>query len=251
MGLLIALGLVCVHVAGSQLPATRYLDGRRLDYLASTQWLGFSADLFYASLFFFSLPLLAGLGPGLAAVEDSQSQFVRQLVVPGLAKYVFRNIAVTFGVGVLTSVLPLLLDYGFACVLFPRIVPNLALNNEMLVQARLTYGAAYFYRQPLVIVALYLGVNGLLSGLYALFGLLMGLIWRNQYIAVSAPFLSALLLTIGAGALPGKIYSPIYVAIPFSPEYLPPLGWLLASVVLMLFLTAGGIAYEINQQAVV
>ncbi|MGA3486357.1 hypothetical protein ACA611_17325, partial [Lactiplantibacillus plantarum] len=108
---------------------------------------------------------------------------------------------VTYLYGFITAALPLSLDYLLVLWLFPNVTPNMVLNRGDGVglgpiESTLTYWADQYYKNPILVVILYILLIGFISGLYALFSMFIGIVSRNRYVAISASFLLALGSTI-------------------------------------------------------
>ncbi len=106
----------------------------------------------YPALFFFLLPLLASLGPGLIAQEDIKNGFNLRLVQQSLKAYMQSNLLVTYLYGFITAALPLSLDYLLVLWLFPNVTPNMVLNRGDGVGlgpigSTLTYWADQYYKK--------------------------------------------------------------------------------------------------------
>ncbi|MGA3322730.1 hypothetical protein, partial [Lactiplantibacillus pentosus] len=129
IGLIIALVIILLHIIFQEIPRIGFLDGYTLDYTSSNQWIGFVVDMTYPALFFFLLPLLASLGPGLIAQEDIKNGFNLRLVQQSLKAYMQSNLLVTYLYGFITAALPLSLDYLLVLWLFPNVTPNMVLNR--------------------------------------------------------------------------------------------------------------------------
>ncbi|WP_047021734.1 hypothetical protein [Levilactobacillus brevis] len=250
IGLIIALVIILLHIIFQEIPRIGFLDGYTLDYTSSNQWIGFVVDMTYPALFFFLLPLLASLGPGLIAQEDIKNGFNLRLVQQSLKAYMQSNLLVTYLYGFITAALPLSLDYLLVLWLFPNVTPNMVLNRGDGVGlgpigSTLTYWADQYYKNPILVVILYILLIGFISGLYALFSMFIGIVSRNRYVAISASFLLALGSTILVASFPNVIYSPIYITMPSSPMPLPNLTSLLVLMAIILILLIGGIIYGI------
>lgn len=250
IGLLLGLVIIISHVYFGQITeANTWLNGINLFNLAISEWIIFDFRGPFTDIFLFSLPILCSLGASLVITEDLQSGFANHLVQFSLKKYLINNLIVAFSSGVLTGVIPLLLDYIMAIWFFPNKVPNLVVNHG--ANAINTYGIKLFYKQPFLIILLYLTIVGVTGGIYSLISVLSGIMSRNRYIAMSFPFLLVTILTIGSDFLPNYIFSPTYIMVGNSPRSLPPLTGVITVYFLIIIGTIWIIWHEFKSRVTI
>lgn len=233
--------IVCVQV-----PATRYLDGVRVDKTTALNWIGMYTNVSTTVCFYYLLPLLATLGPGRALVEDFISGFQRHLVQAHPYRYLVRNIGATLIGGFMTAALPLTVDYLFCRWLLPNIKPDVILNYGLGPTLGYTYFVHLFYQHSGLVIGFYIVLAGVMTALFALAGALVGLVTLNQYSMVVTPMVITLIWSVFATSYPQVGASPLTVMIAQSPTALPSLFALGIALCATLVLMIGGMTVAFN-----
>ena len=158
IGLLIGFFIILAHVYYVQLSDTQWLNGIQLGSIAINEWMNAGTDWRFINIFSFILPILCSLGPSLAITEDLQSGFTNHLAQFSLNRYLVTNLSISFIGGILTGVIPSILDYIMALWFFPNKIPNLVINYGEAVDAMTSYGYKLYYQNPIFIVLISLSI---------------------------------------------------------------------------------------------
>ncbi len=244
IGLLIGFFVILAHVYYVQLSDTQWLNGIQLGSIAINEWMNAGIDWMFINIFSFILPILCSLGPSLAITEDLQSGFTNHLAQFSLNRYLVTNLSISFMGGMLTGVIPSILDYIMALWFFPNKIPNLLINYGEAMDAMTSYGYKLYYQNPIFIVLISLSIIGVTGGIYSLLSILSGLIFKNRYFAMSSPFILTTILTLIADNFPDHFYSPVYIVFGRSVHDLPPINGLILTYTLLIIGLIGIIYYE-------
>lgn len=214
-------------------------------------WIGGESESLAYSAFYMLLPMFATLPYSLSCLQERTSSYANQIIVrTGRRPYYLSKGIVCFSASFITIVVPLILNFIVTVAFIPSTVPQI--NYE--IYNHVCFGSMWadlFYSHPLVYVVLYILLDGLFSGVIALFGYALSFYITNQFAAAALPlllfwgidYLSGLL----ARAVPGTSWtyeiSPIAYLHPATIRY-DPNGFLIMIEATVLFLSACSIIYK-------
>lgn len=189
----------------------RITGGNPMQQAASlyNHWIGGEAQSLGYTLFYTLLPLLAVFPYRWSYCTERKAGYTRMVVIRGgkrqyfLAKYIAAFLS-----GGAAVLLPLLINLAATACFVPAVKP--------FVSYMLYYGMAHgsmwsglYYEHPLVFVLLYLLLDFLFAGLFAVTALGLSVYVRNQAAAVLLPYLGVLCLHYARTLLYYRVYIEI------------------------------------------
>ncbi|AVK63499.1 hypothetical protein C5Z26_05005 [Lactobacillus sp. CBA3606] len=244
IGLWIGLLIALIHVIATMLPLLSQLDGNNFWFSTYNRWISFDSSS-WTIAFFWVIPIISALSASQIVSDDIKSGFFwQQISKQGIIKYFCYTFPISFFSGLLTVLIPLLVNLFFAWSLFPTLKPDLILNANAAILPQSTFLASEYYTNPANLVLLYLLLPALLGGGFALFSATLAFFINNQFANLTAGFLITLLLTILATIFPQKIFSPILLVAGVGFGYVPSLltyllVYLISLIIMLLFFIWG------------
>ena len=214
MQISMAIGLLLSLWHFIQWPLMRYQPVTRMEmgyptYPLSAFELCMSSDA--ASLqhgvFFFLLPLLAALPYGSSLFDDNHSGFSKNLYIRVDRKVMLRSrCRAVFLSGAVAVTLPLLFDFFLTGWTLPLIVPEVtAFKTNLQAQSM---GGELFFSWPVVYVLLYLLIDFVFSGLYAVLAMYAGNVFSNRFAALLTPLLFQMAVGYAAELMSAPEWTP-------------------------------------------
>ncbi len=213
-------------------------------------WFGMDISTMYNRLFMILFPIFSVLPYALISFEDKQSGYINQMLIRQSRKifYLVRYV-VTFIAGGISVTIPSLLNVMLGALYAP-ILPQTSENSQAYVSAA-SFAADLFYRSPLAYIALFLLIDFIWGGLFAVLALSMTDIVKNKYILLAFPFLLHMVVYYLVYYAPidsfnSGIYSiaPFYFLNPTQIVDFNPIVYLLLS--LFLFIVSFGLSVVYN-----
>lgn len=159
-----------------------------------TLWMGVDNFGFSTVTYYLVLPLVAALPVATILRKDLDNGFLMQLRIKRKLKPVLRGyLAWSFILGGLVVALPLLINIISLALVYPSVVPDNLLNQNILVINKNTLLVSLYYHHPWVHSFLNLLVVFFWGGLFAMFTTVMSLLLKNRFLALS----SGLLMQLG------------------------------------------------------
>lgn len=229
LGFLISLVLILIHIFFDVLPVITKLDGKTLNYLPATMWIGTTITGNFTYLFYILMPLFSVIGLNIICYEDRQADFIRRFTQHrGIKKYCTTNFILSFMSGCLIVGIPLLVDYLTVLCLFPNIVPDNLINIDLGITHRSMYFSWLYFSHPSILIIIYIIGTSCLGGLYSCIAATFSLYLKTLYAGLAATFLGvigiSLISTTFHGAFPMLLTLPKAIA---SNPILPSLVFLI------------------------
>ena len=154
---------------------------------AFVHWLGADTGSFESTAFFFLLPVFAALPYGWSLAGELQSRYTGQMISRcGRKEYFFAKMVSSFLSGMAIVVAPLLLNFLVVSMFLPSLTPELCYPYGGLLQRSLWSGI--YYTHPLIYVMLYILLDGLYGGAFAVLGTVSSFFLKYRIMALLFPF---------------------------------------------------------------
>ena len=184
------------------------------------KWIGGESYSLGFTLFFTLLPLLACFPYGWSYCIEKKSGYTGMVIIRGgKNKYFLAKYIATFLSGGVAVLIPLVFNFITVACYVPGIKPSIIYQMYYSV-SHSTMWSAIFYTRPLIYVLLYLMLDFLFAGLFAVLALTFSIFLKNRLAVVLLPYIFILCLHYGRTLL----YYHYYVEI-------SPLNFLHASCV--------------------
>ena len=158
-----------------------------------SKWMGMDNISVYSGLYYFVLPVLAALPFAGSLKEDIQSGYIRNIAIrTDKRNYFITKVAVNFVVSGLTAVIPLILNFTLAAMVFPLLIPQSNTANDPIFQY--CFLGDLYYQHPLIYIGVFLLLTFVFIGLLTEMGLLAAFISHNVFSTVLMPFMIWLML---------------------------------------------------------
>lgn len=207
--------IVIEHLIRVQLPMWRankerfYEDFPSLmPNLSSGSWLcgGVETEAF---LFFLLLPILAGLPYAISFFDDCHTGYIRSLYMRvNRADYLKIKFYVGFLSGFLVTIIPLLISFGIASVLFPNLQPGISFHSNGI--SNLVPGSDLYFRHPSVYMFVYILFDGLAGGFFSCLMLVSCFFSDYRIVILLVPFFLQLFWHIGCSLAGNDGMSTLY-----------------------------------------
>lgn len=156
------------------------------------KWIGGEAYSIYPELYFFIAPLLSSIPYGASLAEELKIGYIRNVCVKiKKEQYFLAKYIVAFTTGLIT-VIPLMINFILTAMIFPTIMPQRS-GGFYMVTSNAMFGDL-FYVHPFLYLIIYVILNILVWGFLATMSVIVSLKTKYAYVAMSAPFLIALIL---------------------------------------------------------
>lgn len=151
-------------------------------------WIGMDISTMYNSLFMILFPILAALPYAMVSFEDRESGYIGQILIRESRKafYPVRYLVafLTGGIGVS---IPLVLNLMLGALYAP-IMPQSPAEYQTYIDG-MSFASELFFISPLGYIAIFLVIDFLWGGLFAVVALSMTDVVKNKYIIPAFPFL--------------------------------------------------------------
>lgn len=157
------------------------------------KWIGQEWISVASSLFFLLLPLSASLPYSRSYCTEKKSGYINSIFIRvSRAKYIKIKFAVTFLVGALCVLIPLLINVMIVSSFIPAVRPDVFYDMyyNMPVSCVLS---VLFYKTPLLYTITKLIIISAYAGAFATLGQAVGTVIRNKFVVVLFPFIFMLL----------------------------------------------------------
>ena len=157
-------------------------------------WIGGEPFSLGYLLFFTLMPILAAIPYADSLCTESVSGYSRNVIMKvGWKAYLTAKSCAAFLTGALVIFLPLLYNFILTACVIPAIRPT-RIYALKYVNASGTMWSVMFYKHPLIFVILYLLLDLLFGGIFALMSLAVGAFVRRRMIAIAVPYILILAL---------------------------------------------------------
>lgn len=176
-----------------------FADGKMIDNeffpLISSYyyWIGGESQTLMSVLFRYLLPVAAVLPYGWSFLTERKSGYIKTAIHrTGRFHYFFSKSLAVFTAGFCVILVPLVLNFLIVSAVFPSSPPqiNYVFYNN-------SFGVLWmdlFYTQPMLYVGLYILLNAVFAGLFALLASAIGFFIRNRFFVIFFPFTVCLAL---------------------------------------------------------
>lgn len=145
------------------------------------------------SIFYLLFPLLASIPSGCSLYNDQRCGWMKSLLVRmDMKDYLKVKRFCLFMGGGFAVTFPLIIDFLLTACFFPAIVPDAVGGLGLLFPT--TMGWEIYYTKPYIYLLLFLLIDFVFGGLYALFAGYMGTLLTNSFAVYAAPFLLHILI---------------------------------------------------------
>lgn len=160
---------------------------------AFNSWIGGEYASWTSTLFFFLVPLLASLPYSWSLFYEYKSGYVKNLFTRSQRKYYYlAKHIVTFIVGGLTVIIPMIINFIIILCFIPMRLPEPSEYMYYGVFARSMW-SKIFYTYPVIYVLCYLFLNFIFAGLWATLTLEVGKCAKNKYSSIIVPYIVLLI----------------------------------------------------------
>ena len=172
-------------------------------------WIGGESDSLGFALFYTLLPFLAAVPYGWSYALEKKTGYLKMVMVQtGRLPYLMNKYIATFISGGLVIVLPLVFNILFVACFVPAIQPEMIYRMYYPVH----YGSLWsylFFEMPAVFSALYLLLDFLFAGLFAVMGFAVSSCTNSRITAVVTPYFIILALHYGRTLLYHRVYKEL------------------------------------------
>ncbi len=185
-----------------------------------TKWIGAEAYSLQYFAFFLLIPLLATMPAGARISAEKKSGYGRLVLIRANKRTYFGSkLLVSFILGGMVTVIPLLLNLYLTAMTLPSIIPNnaagsFAINNK-------SFLVALFYSRPYLYIFIFLIFIFVFSGLTAMAACSLGIWGINSFLNTVYPFLTGVTLYAVLGELHMYSWIPFFF---LNPAQLEPLS---------------------------
>lgn len=208
-------------------------------------WIGGEGNSLGFTLFFALLPFLAALPYGWSYQAEIKSGYAKQVQLrAGRHGYLLAKGAAAFLSGGTVILLPLVINFIAVACFVPAVCPTI----QFIIYYPMHYGAIaseLYFTHPFLFVLMYLCIDFVFAGLFALVATAAGCLSGKRVAAVLTPFLLVMLLQYLRTFLYGRYYkeiSPMYFLHASSIQNVAD-PWIMLAEGLILLLVSGGILY--------
>lgn len=177
-----------------------------------TKWLSIDPFNFSPVIFFILLPLIGSIPGGNLLKEDIDSGFIRHLRIHYKPLKILKGYVTTaFILGFLVIFSILITNYLLYFLMLPNIIPNMMLNNNLLINNQNTMLVSIYYSHPFCHGLLSIVFCSCFAGLFAAFVSVNGLIINNKFTVL----ISSLLLEVCL------LMANTFIQLPNKMSYVP------------------------------
>ena len=172
-------------------------------------WIGGEQTSLGYLLFFTLFPLLAICPYGWSQCLEKKSGYTKMVIVRGgKQSYYLAKYLATFLSGVLVVLTPLTLNLVITACFVPAVKPSVMYQIYYSI-SHATMWSELFYEHPLIYVLLYLFIDCIFAGLFAVCGMAFSILLKNRIAVVILPYLCILGLHYGRALLYNRVYIEI------------------------------------------
>lgn len=213
----LAIGLLFTgsHIITIVLPYAKMNEGIAYDnpmcipFSACMFFMGYDMYGWQGQIYYRLLPLLAAIPYANSYFCDISQGYIKNLQVRCKKKhYLTAKYLVTFISGGITVVTPLIVDYLLCLAFLPVYQP---IRSTGLYAISFVY---FYYTHTIIYILLFLAVDFVIGGLYAVLGLLGAEIIANKYLIVIFPYLFVAIFQMIIRILNLGAFDPEVLAIP-------------------------------------
>lgn len=181
--------LICIwHFVENVVPLREYIYLYRYPLSSFAKWIGGEDASLQPALYYLLVPILIALPYAGTYCDDIQSGYANNIVVRmDSKKYILTKYIVTFSIGAMISVVPLICNFVLTGLVLPSVTPQRGTGLFSITSGMLM--ADLFYTHPLIYLFLYLFLDAVFFGLLATISLLAVYFTENRYLVILAPFL--------------------------------------------------------------
>ncbi len=133
-------------------------------------FLGMDIQFVYRNLFRVLLPILSALPMGASYYQDKKTGYIKNLCMKTSKKSYHRaKYIATYFWGCVAIIIPLVVSLMISMALYPVLNPEPFAQQNLLTDARLM--ADLYYTSPLIYVIIYILINSLIGGIFAVISL--------------------------------------------------------------------------------
>lgn len=172
-------------------------------------WIGGETVSLGYTLFFTLFPLIAIFPYGWSQCLEKKSGYTKMVIIRGgKSNYYLAKYAAGFLSGVLVVLIPLVLNLIVTACFVPAVRPSIIYQQYYAI-SHATMWSELFYRHPLVFVLLYLLMDCIFAGLFAVFGMAFSMLLKNRIAVVILPYLCILCLHYARTLLQYRVFIEI------------------------------------------
>lgn len=151
-------------------------------------WIGMDISTMYNYLFMILFPILAALPYAMASYEDRESGYISQILIRESRKVFYpARYLVTFLTGGICISIPLVLNLMLGALYAP-VMPQSPTEYQTYIDGT-SFASELFFKSPLGYIAIFLVIDFLWGGLFAVCALSVTDVVKNKYIIPAVPFL--------------------------------------------------------------
>jgi len=163
-----------------------------------TKWLSIDPFNFSPVIFFILLPIIASIPSAIILKEDIDSGFIMHLTIHNKKFNILKGYVITAFISGFFVITIILFSNFFVYFLFlPDIIPNMSLNNNLLINYQNTMLVSIYYSQPFLHALMSVIFTSFFGGLFSAFVTVNSLIIKNKFtVLISGLLLEVFLLML-------------------------------------------------------
>ena len=177
------------------LPCVKYLDlylnnpfGTECPHTWYEKWIGGELSSSQSYIYFMIIPILAVLPHSISLANDRSTGYTYNLFVRNRkSQYYFSKYLVTFIIGGVVVILPLIINIILSVCTLPSILPDTSTGTSMIMGNMMW--ADFYFKSPNLYIAFYLLIIFVFSGIIATFALTIGSFVYNAFVITVMPFI--------------------------------------------------------------
>lgn len=216
------MSILCIANVGQSLYSASHVVKAPIDYMQAFGgnpfahsmtvygwWIGAASGTLPFLLLTFLWPFLSTMPYSWALVDEIRNGYADVIIVScGRWNYIFSKLLAAFLAGGIVVALPQLLDFLVLCLFFPSGIPDITAQMYYGIAANCLW-AEVFYSHPYMYVLLYILLDFVFCGLFAVMGCACGLLGGYGYCGTVFPFLVLLMIHYARKLLAYKVYIEI------------------------------------------
>ena len=207
-----------LHFFNVVFPYRDFIYLPKISYPASvfSRWLGGEMSSVYPTLYYFLLPVLVVLPHAGSYKEDMKSGYIKQILIRTTrSKYMRAKYIVTFFIGGVVAIFPLMCNFVLTAMVFPALIPQAGTGLFPLRSFHML--GDLFYSHPYVYLLIYMIINFVFWGFFATIALAAANVCRQVITTKLFPFILYVMLYAAAEFTGYLSVAPVYFLMPTQP----------------------------------
>lgn len=208
-------------------------------YSCYQMWIGADAYNLQSFLLASLLPVLAALPYGASYFEDVKGGYIKNVYIRSKRRdYLTAKYAAAFLSGGVVASFPLVVSFLLSSAAFPMLVPQQSTLAFPIGQSSMM--GELFYTHPLCYVVIYIMIDFIYGGLFAVLALVFSFFTEHRYIVVTFPFILHLFIYSASNLLGNISSSGVYF---LQPGFGSSLSIYVFGEMIFLFVITAGVYF--------